>query len=387
MKTRDKYDEARQKMIALRDHLATNPPAVPPEPADKAAARDTIHFAHLTPAAVEFLWQPWLPANKLCLLDGDPGQGKSFVTLDLAARLSRGDAWPDGQPGPGRPLNTLLVSCEDGVRDTVLPRLLALGADVRYVHGYQGRLKGGHPVRVPVLPDDLPVLEAIIKATSSRLVVIDPLMAFLAASVNSISDQSVRAVLTPLAVLAERTGATFLFVRHLNKTGGKAAVYRGGGSIGIIAAMRSGMLIARHPHDRDQRVLAMVKCNLGPEPRSLAFRLRPTDGGETTVGWDGEVDLHANDLVGDVKQAVDPRAWLRQALAGGPRPAKELYAEAAEAGVSERTLERAKQALAVVSLQRGHKKDKVWYWALPERQALPTCDQFEQLDGFTRGGS
>jgi putative DNA primase/helicase len=380
-------DRAIERLRARRGQLPGDlTPYQPPDDPAKAAGRDVIHFDRLNPAPVAWLWRPWLPAGKLCLIDGDPGQGKSFITLDLAARLSRGDKWPDGQPGPGQPGNTLLVSCEDGVRDTVLPRLLALGADLAKVHGYQGRLHAGLPIRVPELPRDLPVLEVIIRETQAKLVVIDPLMAFLAASILSISDQSVRSVLTPLAALAERTGATLLFVRHLNKTGGKQAVYRGGGSIGIIASMRTAALIARHPHDREQRVLAMVKCNLGPEPKSLAFRLRPSalEPGGTEVGWEGEVDLQANDLVADVKQTLDPKQWLRQALAGGPRPVKELYAEAAGISISEPTLDRAKKALAVVSLQRGHGKNKVWYWALPDRQAESGCDVLGPMEGMLR---
>jgi hypothetical protein len=373
-------DEAFERLRARTDLPPEAEVAAHDDPA-RAVRRDLIHLDRRTPAAVDWLWKPWLPAGKLCLLDGDPGQGKSFVTLDLAARLSRGDPFPDGQPGPG-PAATLLVSCEDGMDDTVLPRLAALGADLRRVKGYQGRLNAaGKPVRVPELPRDLPVLEHMIRQAQARLVVIDPLMAFLAASVNTISDQSVRGVLTPLAALAERTGATVLFVRHLNKTNGKQAIYRGGGSIGIIAAMRSGMLIARHPHDREQRVLAMTKCNLGPEPPSLAFRLRPSaaDPAAVEVAWDGTVELSANDLVGDVKQTLDPRSWLREALSGGPRRATDLVSEATAAGLSERTLFRAKQALAAVSVQRREAGRPVWYWALPDRQSFAAADVLAPL--------
>jgi hypothetical protein len=330
-----------------------------------------------------------LPRGKLCLLDGDPGQGKSFVTLDLAARLSRGDGFPDGSPGLGKPVTTLLVSCEDGLCDTVLPRLLALGADLRYVRSYLGELQDGRLVRLPKLPDELPVLDAILQESGAQLVVIDPLMAFLAESVVSISDQSVRGVLAPLAALAEQRGATVLFVRHLNKTNGKQAIYRCGGSIGITAHTRSSMLIGRHPHDGDMRVLAMVKCNLRKEPVSQSFRLEERGdaaGGGTVVKWEGPVEIKSNDLVGDVKETLSPKDWLREALAAGPRPASELIAEAAEVGISESTLNRAKAALGLVAKRRSERGKTTWYWLssgltdFPRKVELPTMPGEE---GFT----
>jgi hypothetical protein len=357
---------------------------------EAAAERDLIRLEELTPLVVGWLWYGWLPVGKLCLLDGDPGQGKSYVTLDLAARLSRGDAFPDGSPGLGRPVTTLLVSCEDGVRDTVLPRLIALGADLKHVRCYLGEMNDGQLVRLPKLPDDLPAFEAVIRASGAKLVVIDPLMAFLAESVLSISDQSVRGVLAPLAALAERLGVTFLFVRHLNKTNGKQAIYRGGGSIGITAAMRSSMLIGRHPHDAELRVLAMVKCNLEQHPVSLGFGLEARGdaaGGGITVAWKGPVEMKANDLVGDVKEALSPKDWLRAALADGPRLASELEQEAEEEGISRRTLQRAKAALSVVAKQKKEKGGRQsWYWLPPGLTDFPRKVELPPMpgeEGFT----
>ncbi len=217
-------------------------------------------------------------------------------------------------------------------------------------------------------------------------------MAFLSASVNSISDQSVRQVLTPLAALAEKLGVTIVFVRHLNKTNGAQAIYRGGGSIGIIAAMRTAMLIARHPHDRELRVLAMVKCNVGKEPKALGFRLEesPRMPDATELVWKGELDLHANDLVGDVKNTMKPKEWLQLALADGPRLANEIIAEGAAEGFSEPTLNRAKAALSITAKQRTGKDGKrAWWWLLPGHtgaggqsaaDVLKSLDDFEPLD-------
>lgn len=362
----------------------------PPSAGDQAIDRDLVRLETLTPSPVAWLWRPWIPLGKLSLIDGDPGQGKSYVTLDLAARLSRGDALPDGSVNPHGPLTTLLIACEDGLADTVLPRLLALGADTKFVCSYQGEMKDGYSVRLPQLPDDLDTLEQMIRRSRARLVVIDPMMAFLGASVNTVSDQSVRSVLAPLAGLAERTGAAIVFVRHLNKSGGKQAVYRGGGSIGIIAAMRTAMLIARHPHDRDQRVLAMVKCNLGPEPESLGFRLQASrlvpEG--TEVAWSGPLDLRANDLVADVKEAVSPVDWLRDHLSGGPKRSAEIIEAAGADGISERTLTRAKAALGLVAKQRRRGGVNEWWWLPPGQKEFgldPLEDTLPPIEPPRRG--
>jgi hypothetical protein len=348
--------------------------------AAEAVRRDVVRLEDLSCRKIEWLWKPWLPLGKLCLIDGDPGQGKSYMTLDLAARLSRGDAFPDGGPAPAAPVNSLLVCCEDGLTDTVLPRLVAMKADLTRIRCWQGERRNGEPFRPPILPDDYDVLREAIRVHAAKLVIIDPLMAFLGASVNSISDQSIRQVLTPLASLAEAENVTILFVRHLNKTNGKQAVYRGGGSIGIIAAMRTAMLIARHPHNADMRVLAMVKCNLGPEPMSQGFRLTPAanDPDATLVHWEGPVDMKANDLVGDVKEALDPKHWLKELLAGGPLPATEVLEEAQQAGISASTLNRAKAALSIVS----KKKNDQWYWLPPGTTNLPYLpgDPLEPLE-------
>ena len=335
---------------------------------------DVLRLEHVEAQTIGWLWKPWLPEGKLCLIDGDPGQGKSFVTLDIATRLSNGDPFPDGQRNPFGPQNTLLICCEDGLADTVVPRLQCRGADMARVFGYQGHRVDGIPMSLPRLPDDLPLIRKVIEHTNARLVVIDPLMAFLGDSINTVSDASVRQVLTPLAVMADQMRVTVLFVRHLNKTNGKNAVYRGGGSIGITAAMRSAMMIGRHPHDRDKRIFAMVKNNVAEEPKSIEFHLEPRDTGGITVSWDGVTDLLANDLVGDAKgNAISPKDWLTTILVE-PMPAEAVLTQGKMAGYSERTMMRAKAELQIVS----KRKRNEWYWLPPGRTQLPVLDDLPQ---------
>jgi hypothetical protein len=215
---------------------------------------------------------------------------------------------------------------------------------------------------------DLAEVEAAIRRTGARLAIVDPLMAHLPGEVNSFRDQDVRRVLGPIAQLAEETGCTIVAVRHLNKASGPPAIYRGGGSIGIIGAARAALLVAPHPDDPNLRVLASVKSNLGPPPVALGFRLEAA-GNAVRLGWQGPVDgIGANQLLitqgdGDRSALTDAGDFLAGELANGPMPAKAIQKSAREAGIAERTLQRAKAALKVISQKDGAAGP--WLWMLP----------------------
>ncbi|HJZ56752.1 MAG TPA: AAA family ATPase [Gemmataceae bacterium] len=344
--------------------------------------------ADLTPAPVHWLWKPYIARGKLAILDGDPGTGKSFVTLDLAARLGRGDRLPDGQP-LDRPHVTLLLNAEDDATDTILPRAAAAGAELGRLHVIAPGLGLPHP---PQFPEDLPALEALIYEHCADLVVIDPVMAFLQREVWANSDQSVRRALTPLAALAADTGCAVLLVRHLTKTGGSKAIYRGSGSIGIMGAVRTGLMVGRHPDDPELRVLTMPKTNIGLPARSLGFRLvGDTASGQGRLEWVGPVDLSADELCVTERDRTRPRdrakEWLKQQLAGGTRKAGEIEAAAAASGIAARTLDRAKAALGVISEQRREGERSEWWWhdpavSSPKRELgdLPPLRALEDLE-------
>jgi RecA-family ATPase len=182
---------------------------------------------------VTWLWRGYLPVGKVVVLDGDPGLGKSTVTADLAARITIGKPMPDGSGG-GDPGAVVLASAEDGLADTIRPRLELAGADLTRVTVVEHlELPNGSTVPLE-LPGDLEVLEAVVRDVGAALVTIDPLMAFLAGTVNANRDQDVRRALHPVKEVAERTGAAFLVVRHLGQTlrtahrPGRPAVGRGG---------------------------------------------------------------------------------------------------------------------------------------------------------------
>ena len=274
---------------------------------------------------VEWLWPGWIPLGKLTVLDGDPGVGKSTLLLDLAARLSRDGVMPDGARGPLGA--ALILSAEDGEEDTIRPRLAAAGAVLERICTLPTVRDEDGEMRPPEIPLDLPAIDAAVRQFGARLLVIDPLMAYLTGADASV-DQEVRRALFKLSRLAERRECAVVCLRHLSKVGGDKAVYRGGGSIGIVAAARSGLVVAADPDQPGRRILAAAKCNLALPPRPLRFALEAADG-VCRVRWLGQADVTADELVRRLTRpelvkrgGADPTAGGRGVLAqpAGRRP-------------------------------------------------------------------
>jgi hypothetical protein len=340
--------------------------------------RDPLgHIVHLNRVAadtVHWLSPGRLAAGKITVLDGDPGLGKSTLLCEFAARITRGEALPGGQPS--KPRTVLILSAEDDLHDTIRPRIDAAGGDPRRVVSFLAVPDGSQFGRPFVIPGDVPVLESIVLRTETALVIVDPLMAYLHRRHNANSDQDVRRALAALKTLGERTGAAIVVVRHLNKSPSANPLYRGGGSIGIIGAARCGLLLAPHPDDPHLRILAATKGNLGHPPPSLAFRLEPVPHlGVTRVAWESESAFTAAALLQataetpETRSALDDaRHWLRQTLASGPRPARELEQEARAQGIASRTLVGARKAEGVIARKEQTRNGR-WLLALPARDA------------------
>ncbi len=329
-------------------------------------------LSEVEPERVEWLWPGRIPKGKVSLIEGDPGTGKSALTIDLGARVSAGKKLPDETPC--EVAGVVLLSAEDGPADTIRPRLDAAGADPSKVLALTTLYDAEGQERMLSIPDDVPFIERGIERVGAGLVVIDPLVAFLPKNVDANKDQDVRRALAPLAVLAERTGAAVVVVRHLNKGTGGKALYRGGGSIGIIGAARSALLVAKDPQDEDRRVLAAQKNNLSKPAPSLSFSLEDTANRAARVVWGGESPLDASQLLaappdGGVRTAeAEAKGFLRELLADGPVPVEEVFEEARLARIAEKTLRRAKTALGVVSEREGKPGKQGggrWLWALP----------------------
>lgn len=362
------------------------PPVAPPgapvspqearSPEERPEARAVaVRVADVEREAIRWLWPGRLALGKLTILDGDPGLGKSTLYCDLAARITTGRPWPDAPDAPpGEPAAVVIVTCEDGIADTIRPRLEEAGADLSRVHVIQA-VQEGEDLTVPRLPDHIDAIEAVVRETGAALLVVDPIMAHLGDRINAHRDADVRRALTPLALLCERQDCAALVVRHLNKTPGGDPLYRGGGSIGIIGQARLGLLLASHPEHETAdgvRVLAMSKANLGAWRPSLVLRLESSEHDPDTavIRWEGTTPLTARDLLARPK-SERPRdeatEWLRERLASAadPVPARDLFAEAEGRGISEKTLRRAKKRLGVVVEQVPPRPGGTWYWSLP----------------------
>lgn len=327
-------------------------------------------LSEVLPERIEWFWQGRIPKGKLTLIDGNPGEGKSALCADLAARKSVGRPWPDGEEcGTG---GVVILSAEDGLSDTIRPRLDAAGGDPSKVLALATIIDHGSE-RLLSIPEDLDAIRRGIERVDAELVTVDPLMAFLSGTHNAHKDQDVRRALAPLAGLAEETGTAVLVIRHLNKASGGNPIYRGGGSIGIIGAARSALLVARHPDD-ERRVLAPLKSNLSEPPPSLAFTLTGATNGAVRVEWKGETTLSAAALLAgpvddEERDALtEAQEFLSEVLASGPVPAKDVLDGMQALGISKRTLDRARKVLGVKASRKGETGKRgggIWVWALP----------------------
>jgi len=328
------------------------------------ARSERVNIASVQPETVSWIWTNRIARGKFTVFDGDPGEGKSLLTLDLAARLSMALPLPEQETAEKRPLKTLFLICEDDLADTIAPRLIAAGAERSNIEVLTSLLQ---------IPAQLDQLEAHILEVGAELVVMDPLNAYISGKVNTHNDHQVRAALTPLVSMAARLGVAVVGVRHLNKQVGGAAMYRGGGSIAYVGLARSAFLVGVDPDDSSARVLAATKGNLSTRPDSLRFRIVQTDQKQPRLEWLGPCDISADQLcaVPDSDEnrsaAKDAAEFLREVLADGPRPAEELYKLAEASHISQRTLRRVRAQLRI---------SKGRLWALPEER--PTSETTEK---------
>ncbi|HEV3261680.1 MAG TPA: AAA family ATPase, partial [Gemmataceae bacterium] len=365
---------------SIPDPLLSAPASTPaaslcPEPSP-LPSQEFVSLTEVAPRDVRWLWPGWIPAGKVTILDGDPGAGKSTVMLDVAARLSRGREMPDGQQTQAGAV--ILLTAEDGLDDTVRPRLEAAAADLARCHAWQ-TVNDDCGLRPPRLPHDLPVLLRRVHETGARLVIVDPFFAYLDLRMDSYREQHVRHCLHQLSDLCARTGVAAVLVRHLTKDGTDRAVYRGGGSIGIIGAARAGMLLARDPEHPAGRVLASTKSNLAESPLSLALHLETVRGRLSRVIWDGPTAQDADSLLAAgntpeqhsrLQEAV---VFLRSFLGNCPRSATDVFKAAATAGITPMTLRRAKEKLDIYSCRQRYSYDGYWQWVLPGWQSSCVC--------------
>jgi hypothetical protein len=339
-------------------------------------------MSDVQPEPISWLWPARIALGKLTLIAGDPGLGKSLVSLDIASRVSTGSPLPDGSGDAPRG-GVLLVSCEDDAADTIRPRLDGADADCDHVSILDGIRWQSESGDDDLLPIDLTVnvaeiADAIESVPNCRLLVVDPLTAYLG-STDSHKNAEVRRVLAGLAALASRTGVSVLCVTHLNKGTGPA-IYRTMGSLAFIAATRAAWAVTRDRDNDSRRLLLPLKNNLARDSSGLAFTIVGGTNEPPRVAWEsGAVSVNVDDALSierrepgrppdEFKQAEQ---WLRDRLAGGPQSAKDTEQVAHhEACISKRTLERARKSLGVVAYRA--EIPGPWYWKLPDGNTAKT---------------
>ena len=309
---------------------------------------------------VKWLLYPFIPYGKVTIVQGDPGEGKTTLMLQIIARLTRGCGVFDEDDNASIklennvPQNVIYQTAEDGLGDTIKPRLLAADADCKYVHVID-------ETDMPLSMLDERLEQAIVK-TKARLVVLDPIQGYIGANVDMHKANEIRPVMKRLSDVAQRHKCAIVLIGHMNKNNSGKSSYRGLGSIDISAAARSVLLVGRLKNNPQLRVICHVKSSLAPEGKSLCFELHP----ETGFSWMGECDLTAEDVLNGSSStdskfttAID---FLKEILSQGP-VAKSLVDEQAEQrNIKSRTLWAAKKKLNVNSV----KSCNQWFWSLPE---------------------
>ena len=321
-----------------------------------------INMEQVEVEKIDWLLYPFIPFGKVTIVQGDPGEGKTTMVLQIIAKLTKGEAvLPSGSDEPAleektmdlEPVNVIYQTAEDGLGDTIKPRLLSAGADCS---------------RVMVIDDndqaltmmDARLEEAIIR-TKARLVVLDPIQGFLGAAVDMHRANEIRPLMKRIAVLAEKYHCAIILIGHMNKNSNGKSSYRGLGSIDFQAAARSVLIVGRIKDEPEIRVVCHVKSSLAPEGKSVAFRLDKDTGFE----WIGEYDISADDLLsGDNRgqKIHEAKEFLKEILVSGSVAQTKVAEEAESRGIKKKTLWNAKNELEIESVKIGNQ----WFWMLPE---------------------
>lgn len=329
----------------------------------------TLALSTVKPSPVTWLWPGRIARGKVTMLCGDPGLGKSFLTLDIAARVTTARAWPDGPTPLKQPGSVLVLSAEDDAADTIRPRVEAAGGDPARIIVADGLVRhdDGRLTGLSLGLDCGAIARTLSTMERPRLVVIDPISAYLG-DTDSNNNAEVRAVLAELSRLAQRLGPAVLCVSHLNKSPGGKAVYRQMGSLAFTAAARAVWQVAKMPGDEQTRVMTLVKSNIACTQDGVSFRVEPTAEGARVNYLDCRLAMSADmveqesvEQTGELPDAVE---FLRSGLATGPRPAKDLIDEARTVGISETTLKRARRVAGVIACRPGGGRDRPWLWRL-----------------------
>jgi putative DNA primase/helicase len=353
--------------------------------------------AEIAPKRIDFTWAGRIARGKHTAIAGEPGDGKSQLSVYIAATVSRGGEWPcsEGRAPIG---NVIILNAEDGADDTVVPRLIAAGADLNRIH-IVSAVSQGTVRRTFNLQGDLALLEQkITEIRDVALVIIDPISSYMGKT-DSHKNAEVRGALEPLSEMAERLQVAILSITHFSKSGtgtNTKALHRFIGSIAFVGAPRAAFAVVEDTDNEGRMLFLHAKNNMARKPQGLSYRLVQRlvgDPGEDIVAsyvvWESEPvsisadeALRATDTSGDRSAATEAEEFLREKLSEGPVSAKEGEEHARALGIAPRTLARARKKLGVVAEKVGLKEG--WIWRLPAEDCQTTPKNANQSNGSLR---
>lgn len=312
-----------------------------------------INMADVQASSIDWLWYPFIPYGKLTIIQGDPGDGKSTLVLNIAARLSKGEGL-DAEMKPTEPMNVIYQTAEDGLADTVKPRLELAGADCSRISIIDESEKSVSMV-------DERLEEAIMKQ-QAKLLILDPIQAYLGGGTDMNRANEARDMTKKLGALAEKTGCAIVLIGHMNKGGGAKAAYRGMGSIDFFAVARSVILVGRIEGQEQMRAVIQIKNNLAAFGHGKAFALE-----EDGFCWIGDYDITADEVLGGIvpkANKLEQAKLLLKDLSADKimMPSSEIMDIASGEGISKRTLESAKKELGI----KAKRVNNIWYWDLKQ---------------------
>ena len=320
-----------------------------------------IHMEDVVSKEVEWLWYPYIPYGKITIIEGDPGEGKTTLVLKLAAALSRGLPLPCDDDKEYEPIHIIYQTAEDGIEDTIKPRLEKAGADcsmIRVIDETDKELS---------MTDDR--LEQAIIETGARLIILDPIQAYIGATVDMHRANEIRPVLKHLGIIAEKHNCAIILIGHMNKASGSKSTYRGLGSIDIQATARSVLLVARLRDKPNIRIMAHDKSSLAPAGDAIGFEMTE-DNGMVCIGpYDITIDELLSGNEGRGKKKLDIAENFIKEYFGSNKviPSNEIMMEAAKRSIKRNTLLSAKKKLGITSDKEEAEDGTIyWTWVMPE---------------------
>ena len=320
-----------------------------------------IHMEDVVSKEVEWLWYPYIPYGKITIIEGDPGEGKTTLVLKLAAALSRGLPLPCDDDKEYEPIHIIYQTAEDEIEDTIKPRLEKAGADcsmIRVIDETDKELS---------MTDDR--LEQAIIETGARLIILDPIQAYIGATVDMHRANEIRPVLKHLGIIAEKHNCAIILIGHMNKASGSKSTYRGLGSIDIQATARSVLLVARLRDKPNIRIMAHDKSSLAPAGDAIGFEMTE-DNGMVCIGpYDITIDELLSGNEGRGKKKLDIAENFIKEYFGSNKviPSNEIMMEAAKRSIKRNTLLSAKKKLGITSDKEKAEDGTIyWTWIMPE---------------------